>query len=78
VNLCFATEAADQSHPNPAAERGGMPGGIKSEHEPGADVREIATRELPDNYLGSLFQDHQGRIWLFSRMQRRSALAVPP
>ncbi|HXJ93013.1 MAG TPA: two-component regulator propeller domain-containing protein [Terriglobia bacterium] len=29
--------------------------------------REIVDRGLPDDYQGSLYEDHRGRIWVFSR-----------
>ena len=49
---------------NPDAERGGVHGVSNPPHQSGTAVREVATHELPDNYVGSLFQDHQGRIWI--------------
>ncbi|MFY9937090.1 MAG: PAS domain S-box protein, partial [Silvibacterium sp.] len=49
---------------NPDAERVGVPGGHESAQKPGKNVREVAARGLPDNYVGSLFQDQQGRIWI--------------
>jgi len=49
---------------NPAVERGAVPAGRGLAHKPGAEVREVASPELPDNYVGSLYQDTQGRIWI--------------
>jgi len=49
---------------NPAVERGGVLAGRGLAHKPGAGVREVASPELPDNYVGSLYQDTQGRIWI--------------
>ena len=49
---------------NPAVERGAVLAGRGLAHKPGAGVREVASPELPDNYVGSLYQDTQGRIWI--------------
>ena len=49
---------------NPAVERGAVLAGRGLAHEPGVNVREVASAELPDNYVGSLYQDTQGRIWI--------------
>ena len=47
---------------NPAVERGAVLAGRGLVHKPGAKVREVASPELPDNYVGSLYQDTKGRI----------------
>ena len=49
---------------NPAVERGAVLAGRGLAHKPSAGIREVASPELPDNYVGSLYQDTQGRIWI--------------
>ena len=49
---------------NPAVGRGPVLAGRGLAHKPGANAREVASPELPDNYVGSLYQDTQGRIWI--------------
>ena len=36
----------------------------KSQQEPGANVHDVNTSELPDNFIGSLYQEPHGRIWI--------------
>ena len=39
----------------------------KRREQAAGTVREITDRGLPDDYQSSLFEDHRGRIWVFSR-----------
>jgi signal transduction histidine kinase/ligand-binding sensor domain-containing protein len=48
----------------PGAEPGSFDRGVEPGHKPGPTVREVTAPQLPDNYVGSLFQDRQGRIWI--------------